>query len=188
MMSENLLSRAPRAVAVALMVSTVGLAGCSSLKNVGASMSTLGGLVTPYKIDILQGNVVVREQLQALQIGMPKEQVQAILGTPLIASVFHSNRWDYVFSFKRQGQEAQLRRVSVFFDGAALARIEADELPSEEEFVASLDVRRTGAKPPVLEATEEQLKAFREKFPAPATPATPAPTPATTSYPPLESR
>ena len=188
MMPETYLSRAPRAAAVALTVSAALLAGCSSLKDMGTSVSTLGGLITPYKIDILQGNVVVREQVQALQTGMPREQVQAILGTPLVASVFHANRWDYVFTFKRQGQEPQMRRVTVFFDGDALARVEADELPSEEEFVASLDVRRTSAKPPVLEATEEQLKAFRDKNPAPAATPAPAPAPAPASYPPLEPR
>ena len=184
---SNPLSHAPRAAVTALALSVVALAGCSTFKDVGSSMSTLGGLITPYKIDILQGNVVVREQVQALQTGMSREQVQAILGTPLIASVFHADRWDYVFTFKRQGQEPQLRRVAVYFQGDALQRVEADELPTEEEFVASLDVRRTSAKPPVLEATPEQLQAFRDKNPAPAAPA-PAAAPAATSYPPLESR
>lgn len=179
---------ARRAACVVLAVSLVALAGCSTLKNVGASASTLGGLITPYKIDILQGNVVVREQVQALQPGMPREQVQAVLGTPLVASVFHADRWDYVFTFKRQGQEPQMRRVTVFFDGNALARIEADELPTEEEFVASLDVRRSSAKPPVLEATPEQLQAFRDKNPEQAAAPTAPATPAAASYPPLEPR
>lgn len=171
----------------ALALSLAALAGCSSFNQVGASMSTLGGLVTPYKIDIVQGNVVVREQVKALQPGMTRDQVRAVLGTPLVASVFHGNRWDYVFTFKRQGQEPQMRKVAVFFDGDAMTRVEADDLPSEEEFVASLDVRRQGDKAPVLEATEAQLEAFRAKNPVAA--ATPAPVaPANTSYPPLETR
>lgn len=182
------LSPARRAACAVLALSLAALAGCSTLKNVGVSASTLGGLITPYKIDILQGNVVVREQVQTLQPGMSREQVQAVLGTPLVASVFHADRWDYVFTFKRQGQEPQMRRVTVFFDGNTLARIEADELLTEEEFVASLDVRRSSAKPPVLEATPEQLQSFRDKNPAPAvTPTAPA-APAAASYPPLEPR
>jgi len=168
------------------------LTGCSSLSQVGASASTLGGLVRPYKMDILQGNVVVREQVQALQTGMPREQVQAILGTPLIASLFHADRWDYVFTFQRQGQEPQQRRVTVFFANDALARIEADALPSEQEFVSSLDVRRGQAETPALQATPEQLEAFHQKnrpaAGATATPTSPVtPSPAT-SYPPLEPR
>lgn len=178
----------PRRLVMAWALSLGLLSGCSTVPDLGGSMSTLGGLITPYKIDIVQGNVVVREQVEALQPGMPREQVQAILGTPLIASVFHADRWDYVFTFQRQGQEPQQRHVTVYFDGKTLARVEADTLPSEQEFVASLDVRRRSTEAPVLEATPEQLDAFREKNRAPGAVTPPLPAPAATSYPPLEPR
>jgi outer membrane protein assembly factor BamE len=166
------------------------LSGCSSLGQVGSAASSLGGLVTPYKIDIVQGNVVTREQVEFLKPGMPRDQVRGVLGTPLLASVFHADRWDYVFTFRRQGQEPQQRKVALFFNGDLLERVEADQLPSEAEFVASLDVRRKSAKEPVLEASEEDLKAFRAKNNAPAPEAgKPAPVAAPAgSYPPLESR
>lgn len=175
----------------ALAACLLGLAGCSSLGNVTGQMASLGGLITPYKIDIVQGNVITREQVEALRPGMTRLQVRDELGTPLLQSVFHAHRWDYVFTFKRQGQPEQKRRLSVFFQGDELERFEADEMPSEAEFVASLDVKRKPAKPPVLEATPEQLQAFHErnKAPASAMPAEPAAlatgTPAA-SYPPLE--
>ncbi|WP_299019276.1 outer membrane protein assembly factor BamE, partial [uncultured Tepidimonas sp.] len=113
------------------------------------------------------------------------------------ASVFHANRWDYVFTFQRQGQAPQRRVVSVFFQGDRLERVQADELPTEEAFVSSLDVRRKSPQPPVLEATEAQLKAFESKAPTPraasSVPVTPASVPgavpaAAPSYPPLEPR
>lgn len=175
----------------------LALTGCGALDSATSRLSAIGGLVTPYRMDILQGNVVVREQVQALQPGMTREQVQAILGTPLVASVFHANRWDYVFTFQRQGQAPQRRVVSVFFQGDRLERVQADELPTEEAFVSSLDVRRKAAQPPVLEATEAQLKAFEAKAPASRAvspePLSPAPAPesvpsAMPSYPPLEPR
>jgi outer membrane protein assembly factor BamE len=189
MMFINLPSRTRSVGAIAAALAVALLSGCSSFKQMGASVTTLGGLLTPYKADIVQGNVVTREQVQALQPGMSREQVRNILGTPLLASVFHAERWDYVFTFRRQGQEPQQRKVAVFFKGDAMERLEADELPTEAEFVASLDVRSKTDKPPVLEATEEQLSAFREKNP-PVTSEAPAvaPAPAATSYPPLESR
>ncbi len=179
----------PLRVAAAVLALTT-LAGCASLEGATASMSTLGGWVTPYRIDILQGNVVSKEQAQALQTGMPRQQVVNILGTPLLNSVFHADRWDYVFTFRRQGQAPQQRRLTVFFEGDRLARVEADELPTEAEFVASLDVRGSDGKPVALQATPEQLEAFRARFPAgqpAAAPATPAAPPAT-AYPPLEPR
>lgn len=162
----------------------LALTACSSL---GDRMPSIGSLVTPYKIDIQQGNVVTREQAQALQPGMSRLQVRDVLGSPLLTSVFHADRWDYVFTFKRQGQPPQSRKLTVFFKGDLLERFDGDELPTEAEFVASLDVRRKSDTPPVLQATEEQLKAFLERNAqaAPA-PTAPAVLPGTT-YPPLET-
>lgn len=163
-----------------LLAAGLALGGCG----------TVASWVTPYKIDILQGNVITREQVEALKPGMPREQVRDIMGSPLLASVFHADRWDYVFTLRRQGEEPLSRRVAVYFKDGVLERHEADELPSEAEFVASLDSRRGKKdKIPPLEATEEQLKAFAEKNKplAPPLPASAAPEPSTTSYPPLES-
>lgn len=171
-----------RGAALLLLLAVV--AGCSSAPSVGG----LANMVTPYRIDIVQGNVVTREQAAALRPGMPREQVRDILGTPLLASVFHGNRWDYVFTFRRQGEEVQRRKLAVFFRDNLLERVEADELPSEAEFVSSLDVRKQGGKPVPLQATEEQLKRFRESNP-PAKEGGAASEPAATppaSYPPLE--
>jgi outer membrane protein assembly factor BamE len=135
-------------------------------------------------MDIVQGNFVSKEQAEAVKPGMSRDQVRNILGTPLLTSVFHADRWDYVFTFKRQGLEPQARKVTVFFKGDALERLEADTLPTEAEFVASLDSGRNTAKVPVLEMSEESLK----QLPAPvkATEPTPLP-PLPASYPPLES-
>ena len=124
-----------------------------------------------------------REQAAAVKPGMSRVQVRDILGTPLLVSVFHSDRWDYVFTFKRQGLAPQARNVTVFFKGDALERIEADALPSEAEFVASLDSGRKSGKVPVLEMTEESMK----QLPAPTKIAEPKPLPPLpASYPPLE--
>ncbi len=163
------------------------LSGCSSVGQIGEAVGSLGGMLTPYRSDVLQGNVVTREQVQALQRGMPRDQVRNILGTPLLASAFHADRWDYVFIFRRQGQEPQQRKVTVFFESDALARVQADELPSEQEFVASLDARRKGAKVPPLQATDDELAAFAKKNRVEPEKTAPAAAPAA-SYPPLESR
>jgi outer membrane protein assembly factor BamE len=160
------------------------LSACSSLGN---KLPSIGSMVTPYKIDIQQGNVVTREQANALQPGMSRLQVRDILGSPLLTSVFHANRWDYVFTFQRQGLPSQQRKLAVFFKGDVLERFEGDELPTEAEFVASLDARRKLDKAPVLQATEEQLRAFQERNAKtnPTAPTTPTVAP-NTSYPPLE--
>jgi outer membrane protein assembly factor BamE len=54
--------------------------------------------ITPYKVDVIQGNFVSKEQVEQLRPGMTRDQVKATLGTPLMASLFHADRWDYVFT------------------------------------------------------------------------------------------
>jgi outer membrane protein assembly factor BamE len=63
----------------------------------------IASVVTPYKVDVVQGNFISREQVEALQAGMGRQQVRDILGTPLITSLFHADRWD-MFSLQRPGQ------------------------------------------------------------------------------------
>lgn len=164
---------------VALVLAALGaLSACTSVAT----------LVTPYKIDIQQGNVVTREQAQALAPGMSRLQVRDILGSPLLTSVFHADRWDYVFTFRRQGATPQQRKLTVFFKDDVLERFEGDELPTEAEFVASLDVRRKAGKAPVLQATDEQLRAFQQRNASGQTAPAPEPPPAPArSYPPLET-
>ena len=162
-----------------LLVGAV-LAACSSFDS---ATNRMVSVVTPYKIDIVQGNFVSREQVQALQPGMGRQQVRDILGTPLVTSLFHADRWEYVFTLKRPGVEAQTRKLTVYFQGDAFERSEGDEMPSESEFVATLGARSGLPKVPVLEATKAQLARFPARAPSSPQPTLP-PVPA--SYPPLE--
>ncbi len=167
----------------------LALAACAAVSGCGSFDSTSQRLVssiTPYKVEIVQGNFVSREQVAALKPGMSRQQVRDILGTPLVTSIFRTDRWDYVFTLKRRGVPTQERKLAVFFKGEVLDRFEGDEMPTEAEFVATLDNKRKDAKVPVLEASEERLKEFSAAHaaPVPATaPAEPAPA---ASYPPLE--
>ena len=130
------------------------LAGCGTFDN---ASNRIAGAFTPYRIEVVQGNFISREQVQALQPGMSRQQVRDILGTPLVSSLFHADRWDYVFTLKRQGVEPQQRRLTVFFEADRLARTEGDTMPSEAEFVAAIGAKPRDARTPVLEASPEQL-------------------------------
>lgn len=165
-----------------LLMAGAALSGCGSLD--GAS-NRLSGLVTPYKPEVVQGNFVSREQVEALQPGMSRLQVRDILGTPLLTSLFHADRWDYVFTLKRQGVAPQSYKLVLFFKGDQLERFEGDAMPSETEFVARVDTGRKPGKVPVLEASEEALRKFPPARSA-GTDAAAAEAPLPASYPPLE--
>lgn len=141
----------------------------------------------PYKVEVAQGNFVSKEQVAALKTGMPRAQVADILGTPLLVSVFHADRWEYVFTLKRQGVESKPYKLTVFFKGDVLDKVDGSDMPTEQEFVDSLSANKSSSKPPVLEMTEQQLKATEK--PAKTVAADPATAPtgaAAANYPALE--
>ena len=142
------------------------------------------GFIKPYRMDIVQGNVVTREQAALIKPGMSRAQVRDILGSPMLTDVFHTDRWDYVFTIHRQGTEPQRRSIVASFKGDQLMTLEAPELPSEQEFVASINRTQPRAVAPLLELTSEQKQALP---PPPKTAAMPVlPMGAVRSYPPLE--
>jgi len=89
--------------------------------------------VQPYRPDVQQGNVVTREMVEQLRESMTRDQVRFLLGTPLLTSIFHGDRWDYVYYLQRgKGDERQLRRLMVLFKNDRLASYESDEMPPEK--------------------------------------------------------
>lgn len=91
-----------------------------------------------YKAEVAQGNFVSKEQVAALKLGMPRLQVADILGTPLLVSVFHADRWEYVFNLKRQGIATPSYKLTVYFKGDALDKIDGSNMPTEQEFIETL--------------------------------------------------
>jgi outer membrane protein assembly factor BamE len=184
MSGHSTLSHLRRSVtAIAIAVALAWLAACQALDAEGSLL----GLITPYRIDIVQGNVVTKEQLALVRPGMTRVQVRDILGSPLVTDLFHADRWDYVFTIRRPGTPPQRRALVAIFDGDVLKRIDAPELPSEREFVAQISRTSANGSAPSLELTDEQRRAL----PVPDKPAQevrPAIAGPARSYPPLESR
>jgi outer membrane protein assembly factor BamE len=168
-------------LAACTLVAAFAVTGCGSLQ----SSDNFLGVVTPYRIEVVQGNVVTKEQAAAIKPGMSRTQVRDILGSPLLADAFHADRWDYVFTIRRQGAEPQLRRIVARFDGETLKSLDASsELPAERDFVASIDTFKTSRQSPPLALSEEQIKALPVPPKPPA--AVAEPIGPTRSCPPLE--
>jgi len=171
-----------RAAVAALLIASAGLGGCQSMLQ---SSDSFLGVITPYKVEIVQGNVITKEQAALVKPGMTRSQVRDVLGSPLLADVFHANRWDYVFTIRRQGAEPQNRKVVALFEGDALKSLDTGgELPGEHDFVASIDTFKTSRNAPPLVLTDEQLKAL--PAPTPVAPTQVEPTGPARTYPPLE--
>lgn len=171
---------AARLSALALALpALLALSGCEALQRT----DSLFGLITPYRIDIVQGNAVTKEQAALLKPGMSRLQVRDLLGTPLVADPFHAARWDYIFTLRRPGAALQRRSVVVNFDADVVKSVDAPDLPSEREFVASIS-RFKSIREQKLELTEAE----RAALPPPRRPEAAAAEPmgAVREYPPLE--
>lgn len=98
-----------------------------------AACSSVNVPLSPYRIDVQQGNALEQESVEKLKPGLSRSQVRFLLGTPLLVDPFHGNRWDYVYNFRKAGKLTEERRLALFFDGDVLVRIEAEGLTFKNE-------------------------------------------------------
>jgi outer membrane protein assembly factor BamE len=98
-----------------LLIALVACSGC--------------GLI--YKQNIQQGNALEAEELDQLYIGMNKRQVLFVLGSPSIHDPFKVERWDYVQTYSRRGEDMVQRTVTLRFEKDLLVElIGVDQTPT----------------------------------------------------------
>ena len=98
-----------------------------------AALSACGGtnFITPYRMDIQQGNYISQDMVSQLKIGMSKEQVRYVLGTPLVADIFHADRWDYVYYRDPRKGQREGRKIAVVFEDGKLVRVVGDVVAAD---------------------------------------------------------
>ncbi len=84
-----------------------------------------------YKMDIRQGNLVTPDMREKIKVGMTKQQVRYVLGTPMINDAFHGNRWDYAYRLEHQGKMTEKQDLTIYFEGDNLTRIVDGNQPAE---------------------------------------------------------
>ncbi|WP_238787506.1 outer membrane protein assembly factor BamE [Thiospirillum jenense] len=94
--------------------------------------SLLSDLPFVYKMTVQQGNIVTEEMVDQLKPGMTQAQVRYLLGTPLLADLFHPNHWHYPYTIKRGHQPMELRQLTLFFEQDALVKIQGTLKPDPE--------------------------------------------------------
>lgn len=108
-------------LACTLIGATIALSGCNFNSYA-------------YRPDVHQGNLVTKEMIGQLEVGMARQQVMFALGEPLIQSALHRNRWDYVYYVNPRYGNEEMRKVTLYFDSDdRLAKIESTPLPTEKQ-------------------------------------------------------
>ena len=70
---------------VAIIITALTLSACSSWV---------------FRYDVAQGNYLEQKSIDKLQVGMTKEQVKFILGSPVVVDAFDNDTWSYVYKLK----------------------------------------------------------------------------------------
>lgn len=90
----------------------------------------LDNLPYVYKVDVNQGNVIDQTMIDQLRPNMTKRQVLYVMGSPMLVDFFHQNRWDYIYSSKKGGENMEQKTVSIFFENDQIKGIQGSLKPS----------------------------------------------------------
>lgn len=118
---------------------------CIALLASGCGGSSGVPILSPYRIDIQQGNAVTKQMVAKLKPGMTRSQVRFALGTPLVVDPFRTDRWDYVYYYETPGAPREYRHIVVVFKGDRLERIEGDVVPSGAGAKGTLSIDKAAA-------------------------------------------
>lgn len=106
------------------LAALLGLAACSAERV---------SLFPSYKLQVVQGNELDPRAVVSLQPGMSRDQVQLLLGTPLLQDAFHADRWDYTFNTSRNGVIKEQSNLTLYFENNALVKAEGDAIQKSIE-------------------------------------------------------
>ena len=93
------------------------ISGCSAIGNNIDFLSV-------HKIDVQQGNIITDDMIELLRPGLTEDQVQYVMGTPLLIDTFNPNHWDYVYRYLQGDGQVEERRVRVVFKQGRVSSIE----------------------------------------------------------------
>lgn len=92
-----------------------------------------------FKLNTRQGNMIDDEKLDQVKVGMTREQVHYLMGSPLVRDDFSTGRWDYVVYFRTGDGEEYRRTVSMYFDADTLQRIDDSKPPKTADEDAEVE-------------------------------------------------
>ncbi|MGA2840072.1 MAG: outer membrane protein assembly factor BamE [Steroidobacteraceae bacterium] len=100
-----------------------------------------------YHINIQQGNYLDQAAVDQVKAGMTRSQVRYLLGTPMASDPFTKERWDYIYYLKKgRSNHVDSRRVTVYFDGEKVAKLDKPtgaEAAAQEKSLSQIKNGRT---------------------------------------------
>lgn len=93
---------------IALLILTLAIVGCGPIK--------------PYEIDIQQGNQIDKQTVNKLHIGMSKDEVVDVIGSPVLGDTFCDDHWSYIYTMQKNGGKIEKRNLELDFHNGKLVK------------------------------------------------------------------
>ena len=82
-----------------------------------------------YRAPIQQGNVITQDMLKKVHTGMTQQQVEEVIGAPVLRNIFDQNRVQYTYTYQpyslsQKGSKISIRQVTLLFSKGRLSKIE----------------------------------------------------------------
>ncbi len=125
-------------------------------------------LLTVHKIDVQQGNALDIEMVDKIEVGMTQDQVQYVLGSPLITDSFHPDRWDYIYYFIPGYGEREKRQLTLIFDRGEVIEINKhniteSKIASDTSEDDNQEAENTSQEDELSEKDQEDLEALEKQ-------------------------
>lgn len=86
------------------------------------------GILSPRKPTIQQGNIIEPTTIEQLHVGMSKQQVRDLMGSPVLTNTFNQNRWEYVYTFQKGKEPRQKQHITIEFKNGNVTRVTKSDL------------------------------------------------------------
>ena len=90
-----------------------------------------------YKLSVQQGNVITQEMVDRLKPGMTRNQVEFVMGRPVLSDPFNDDQWVYVYFLEVPDYFTQAFKMVLAFEGDTLATITGDYVPQQADAEAN---------------------------------------------------
>lgn len=108
--------------ALTIVLAAMLATGCSSVRFPGV-----------FRIDVGQGNLITKEMIDKLRVGMTPRQVEYVMGSAMITDTFHPDRWDYLYSLETGKGIMMQNQLTLYFENERLARIDTARYKDPEQ-------------------------------------------------------
>ncbi|HAN80323.1 MAG: hypothetical protein CMD54_01195 [Gammaproteobacteria bacterium] len=97
-----------------------------------------------YKDQVKQGNQLITERIERLEISMTKDQVQFLLGSPITVNTFNPNRWIYLERIDFDGRVQRNNYLIVNFKDDLVSDFQRESGGSPSDPLSKIDTTPPG--------------------------------------------